>query len=82
MMLELFSQTSFWLCDTSCVYAWMISALSCIGLLLVYRLDIGDGKEVDLPECKRSKLHEQQIEYLGPVSVFSMPLEAVDDDDP
>ncbi|KAF8397862.1 hypothetical protein HHK36_016787 [Tetracentron sinense] len=29
-------------------------------------LDIGDGKEVDLKECPRSKLRQQCIKYLGP----------------
>ncbi|KAL7205411.1 hypothetical protein ACSBR2_018372 [Camellia fascicularis] len=31
------------------------------------RLGIGDGKEVDLKECPRSKLRQQCIKYLGPV---------------
>lgn len=31
-----------------------------------YWLDIGDGKELDLKECPRSKLREQCIKYLGP----------------
>lgn len=31
-----------------------------------YWLDIGDGKEVDLPKCPRSKLRQQCIKYLGP----------------
>ncbi|CAL5334568.1 unnamed protein product [Camellia sinensis] len=31
-----------------------------------YWLDIGDGKEVDLKECPRSKLRQQCIKYLGP----------------
>ncbi|CAK9188346.1 unnamed protein product [Ilex paraguariensis] len=30
------------------------------------RLDIGDGKEVDLEECPRSKLRQECIRYLGP----------------
>ncbi|KAF2296477.1 hypothetical protein GH714_038350 [Hevea brasiliensis] len=29
-------------------------------------LDIGDGKELDLKECPRSKLRQQCIKYLGP----------------
>ncbi|PIN14701.1 hypothetical protein CDL12_12673 [Handroanthus impetiginosus] len=29
-------------------------------------LDVGDGKEVDLKECPRSKLRQQCIKYLGP----------------
>ncbi|KAL6574962.1 IQ domain-containing protein iqm3 [Orobanche minor] len=29
-------------------------------------LDLGDGKEVDLKDCPRSKLREQCIKYLGP----------------
>ncbi|KAL1293196.1 hypothetical protein HN51_053829 [Arachis hypogaea] len=31
-----------------------------------YWLDIGDGKEVNVEECPRSKLHKQCIKYLGP----------------
>lgn len=31
------------------------------------RLDIGDGKELDLKDCPRSKLRQQCIRYLGPV---------------
>ncbi|CAK9167243.1 unnamed protein product [Ilex paraguariensis] len=31
-----------------------------------YWLDIGDGKEVDLEECPRSKLRQECIRYLGP----------------
>lgn len=31
------------------------------------RLDVGDGKELDLEECPRSKLRKQCIKYLGPV---------------
>lgn len=30
-----------------------------------YWLDVGDGKEVDLPKCPRSKLRQQCIKYLG-----------------
>lgn len=31
-----------------------------------YWLDLGDGKELDLDECPRSKLKQQCIKYLGP----------------
>ncbi|KVH89664.1 IQ motif, EF-hand binding site-containing protein [Cynara cardunculus var. scolymus] len=31
-----------------------------------YWLDVGEGKEVDLKECPRSKLRQQCIKYLGP----------------
>uniref|UniRef100_A0A6M2EHN4 IQ domain-containing protein IQM3 n=1 Tax=Populus davidiana TaxID=266767 RepID=A0A6M2EHN4_9ROSI len=31
-----------------------------------YWLDVGDGKELDLKECPKSKLREQSIKYLGP----------------
>ncbi|KAK1410914.1 hypothetical protein QVD17_37456 [Tagetes erecta] len=31
-----------------------------------YWLDIGEGKEVDLEKCPRTKLHQQCIKYLGP----------------
>ncbi|KAI3832692.1 hypothetical protein MKW98_002238 [Papaver atlanticum] len=32
-----------------------------------YWLDIGDGKEVNLKDCPRSKLRQQCIKYLGPL---------------
>ncbi|CAA0842945.1 IQ calmodulin-binding motif family protein [Striga hermonthica] len=32
-----------------------------------YWLDLGDGKEVDLQDCPKSKLQNQCIKYLGPV---------------
>ncbi|KAI5079560.1 hypothetical protein GOP47_0005039 [Adiantum capillus-veneris] len=31
-----------------------------------YWLDVGEGQDVNLPACKRSKLQKQQIKYLGP----------------
>ncbi|GMN39391.1 hypothetical protein TIFTF001_008618 [Ficus carica] len=31
-----------------------------------YWLDIGDGKDLDLEKCPRSKLREQCVKYLGP----------------
>ncbi|XP_008775916.2 IQ domain-containing protein IQM1-like [Phoenix dactylifera] len=31
-----------------------------------YWLDVGDGREVNLEKCQRSKLHSQCIKYLGP----------------
>ena len=38
-----------------------------------HRLDIGDGKEVDLKNCPRFRLQQECIKYLGPVcSSFSM----------
>lgn len=36
-------------------------------LQFIHRLDLGDGREVDLKECPRSKLRRQHIKYLGPV---------------
>jgi len=36
-------------------------------LLCICRLDVGDGKDVDLPECPRTLLKKQCIRYLGPV---------------
>lgn len=36
-------------------------------ILRYYRLDIGEGKEVNLERCPRSKLQLQCIKYLGPV---------------
>ncbi|XP_041023935.1 IQ domain-containing protein IQM3-like [Juglans microcarpa x Juglans regia] len=32
-----------------------------------YWMDLGAGKEIDLPECSRSMLHEQSVKYLGPL---------------
>jgi hypothetical protein len=31
-----------------------------------YWLDVGDGKEINVEKCPRSKLHRQCIKYLGP----------------
>ena len=45
-------------------YLWSFS------FVLFYRLDIGDGKDIDLKECPRSKLRQQCIKYLGPVCGF------------
>lgn len=36
---------------------------------LSWRLDVGDGKEVNLDKCPRTKLQRQCIKYLGPVSL-------------
>ena len=36
----------------------------------LYRLDVGDGKDLELNECPRSKLRQQCIVYLGPVGGF------------
>lgn len=33
------------------------------------RLDVGDGKEVNLDKCPRTDLQSQCIKYLGPVSI-------------
>ena len=43
-------------------------------LLCVGRLDIGDGKELDLEKCPRSKLREQCVNYPGPVSSYMDPI--------
>ena len=39
-------------------------------LLYINRLDVGEGKDLDLPECPRAKLKKQCIKYLGPVRIF------------
>lgn len=36
-------------------------------ILVSCRLDVGDGKDLDLINCSRSKLKQQCIRYLGPV---------------
>lgn len=37
------------------------------------RLDVGEGTDLDLNECPRSKLKQQCIRYLGPVcAIFSL----------
>ncbi|RWW31805.1 hypothetical protein GW17_00003562 [Ensete ventricosum] len=49
---------------------WRLSALTSISFgfpLRVVRLDVGDGREMNLEKCPRSKLQSQCIEYLGPV---------------
>lgn len=38
-------------------------------IAVVIRLDLGDGKNVDLKECPRSELRQQCIKYLGPVRI-------------
>lgn len=37
-------------------------------LSVTYRLDVGDGKEINLEKCSRTLLQRQCIKYLGPVS--------------
>jgi hypothetical protein len=32
-----------------------------------YWLDLGSGRQVELPKCSRATLHDQQITYLSPV---------------
>lgn len=46
---------------------WPLSAAQNLVISTICRLDIGDGKEVDLKECPRSKLQRECIKYLGPV---------------
>ncbi|XP_062168019.1 IQ domain-containing protein IQM3-like isoform X2 [Alnus glutinosa] len=36
------------------------------GQLFFFWLDVGDGKDLDLKQCSRSKLQQQCIKYLGP----------------
>nr|KYP75581.1 hypothetical protein KK1_019772 [Cajanus cajan] len=43
-----------------------------------YWLDIGEGKEVNLEKCPRSKLQQQCIKYLGPME--RLPYEVVVED--
>ena len=39
-------------------------------LVCLYRLDIGEGREINLEgKCSRSNLQSQCIKYLGPVSI-------------
>jgi hypothetical protein len=38
-------------------------------VLAVFRLDVGEGKEINLERCPRLKLLSQCIKYLGPVSL-------------
>lgn len=46
---------------------WTSSSFVNENFLTFCRLDIGEGKNVDLPDCPRSKLQKQCIKYLGPV---------------
>lgn len=41
------------------------------------RLDIGDGRDVDLQKCPRSLLRQQCINYLGPVSSYLLRLSSL-----
>lgn len=34
------------------------------------RLDVGEGRDVNIEKCPRSKLQQQCIKYLGPVSLI------------
>ncbi|GLT81613.1 hypothetical protein SLE2022_000540 [Rubroshorea leprosula] len=43
-----------------------------------YRLDIGEGKEVNLEACPRSKLQQQCIKYLGPMERIAYEVIVVD----
>lgn len=38
--------------------------------LHILRLDVGDGREINLDKCSRSNLQNQCIKYLGPVWAF------------
>lgn len=49
------------------VYVYQITISINLVISTLCRLDIGDGKELDLKECPRSKLHKERIKYLGPV---------------
>ena len=60
----LFFHQSFWVSSNSFMYCW-----SC-KFATPFRLDVGDGKEVEVEECPRSKLQENSIKYLGPVCNF------------
>ncbi|KAL2481642.1 IQ calmodulin-binding motif family protein [Abeliophyllum distichum] len=48
------------------------------GQAFFYWLDLGEGKEVDLAECPRSKLRQQCIKYLGPQEREQYEYEVVD----
>lgn len=37
-----------------------------VSLVFLFRLDVGEGKEINLERCPRSKLLSQCIKYLGP----------------
>ncbi|XP_019156974.1 PREDICTED: IQ domain-containing protein IQM6-like isoform X2 [Ipomoea nil] len=43
-----------------------------------YWLDIGEGREVNLERCQRSKLQQQCIKYLGPVEREAYQVKVVD----
>lgn len=46
----------------SCLHKWEYP-----WYIYLHRLDIGDGKEVDLKDCPRLRLQQECIKYLGPV---------------
>lgn len=39
--------------------------------MLVFRLDVGDGREIMVEKCPRNVLHYQCIKYLGPVRLIN-----------
>ena len=41
-------------------------------MLALFRLDVGEGKEINLERCPRLKLLSQCIKYLGPVSLHKL----------
>lgn len=45
-----------------------VFVLCIIIIIIICRLDVGDGKEINLDKCPRSTLQRQCIKYLGPVS--------------
>ncbi|KAF2320064.1 hypothetical protein GH714_022851 [Hevea brasiliensis] len=54
------------LADSAVMGRALVAVAEGVGFCTLSRLDIGDGKELDLEECPRSKLRQQCIKYLGP----------------
>lgn len=57
----------------SCSLSFLCSELnqSEFIVLVFGRLDVGDGRFVELPKCSRVTLSQQMINYLSPVILFS-----------
>ena len=54
-----------------CIFFYIFRQLLKSDFLLIalFRLDVGEGKEINLERCPRLKLLSQCIKYLGPVSL-------------
>lgn len=57
--------------------SWRCDRCKNLVAFTLHRLDIGDGKDVDLKDCPISKLRQQCIKYLGPVCSYTVHIQIV-----